>query len=319
MIEEAELDVFREGLRHATTTGSGATLDAALSELGWPDALATDRRAAVSLLFDLSGQSGASSSALEVVVAEALGLSAVGVGLVLPAFGSGEPPGLLEGETVVVDGTGTAAFGNRSRALIVARSSAGEVTATVDTDGLTVRPVEGLDPEIGLVEITGRAGADGAVVCPPGSWEHAVAVGRLAICHELVGASRAMLELARDHARERVQFGRRIASFQAVRHRLADSLVAVEAADAAISSAWDDGTALTAALAKAIAGACARTVAGHCQQVLAGMGFTTEHPFHRYLRRSILLDQVLGDGRSLLCEVGETLLESRTLPSLLPL
>jgi alkylation response protein AidB-like acyl-CoA dehydrogenase len=294
-------------------------LDAALSELGWPDALATDRRAAVSLLFDLSGENGASSSALEVVVAEALGLSAEGVGVVLPALGSGEPPGHLDGGTVVVHGTATAAFATRARALIVARASDGEVTVAVDTDGLAARPVEGLDPEMGLVEMTGRTGADGAVVCPPGAWEHAVAVGRLAISHELVGASRAMLELARDHARERVQFGRPIASFQAVRHRLADSLVAVQGAEAALSSAWDDGTALTAALAKAIAGECARTVAGHCQQVLAGMGFTTEHPFHRYLRRSILLDQVLGDGRSLLREVGETLLEARALPSLLPL
>ncbi len=146
-----------------------------------------------------------------------------------------------------------------------------------------------------------------------------MAAGQLALSHQLVGASRAMLELASDHARERVQFGRPIAAFQAVRHRLADSLVAIEAADAALSSAWDDGSALTARLAKAITGRSARTVARHCQQVLAGMGFTTEHPFHRYLRRTILLDQVLGDSRSLFGAIGEELLSGRELPSLLPL
>ena len=161
--------------------------------------------------------------------------------------------------------------------------------------------------------------ADGALACRPGSWEHAVAAGRLALSHQLLGASRAMLELASDHARDRVQFGRPIGAFQAVRHRLADCLVAVEGADAALSSAWDDGSPLTAALAKAIAGQAARTVGRHCQQVLAGMGFTGEHPFHHYLRRTILLDQLLVDSRSLLSEVGKALIETRRLPSLRPL
>ena len=79
-----------------------------------------------------------------------------------------------------------------------------------------------------------------------------------------------MLDLARAHALERVQFGRPIARFQAVRHRLADALVAVEALDAALGAAWDEPNPMTAALAKAIAGRTARTVATHCQQVLAG-------------------------------------------------
>ena len=45
---------------------------------------------------------------------------------------------------------------------------------------------------------------------------------------------------------------------------------------------------MTAALAKAIAGRTARTVATQCQQVLAGIGFTTEHPFHRFLKRTMV-------------------------------
>ena len=79
------------------------------------------------------------------------------------------------------------------------------------------------------------------------------------------------------------------------------------------------GTILWMADEKAIAGQSAHTVAGHCQQVLAGMGFTTEHPFHRYLRRTILLDQLLGDSRTLLRRVGEELVGARELPDLLPL
>jgi alkylation response protein AidB-like acyl-CoA dehydrogenase len=128
-----------------------------------------------------------------------------------------------------------------------------------------------------------------------------------------------MLQLARDHAVARMQFGRPIAAFQAVRHRLADSLVAIEAADAAIGGAWDDGSSLTAAMAKAVAGRSARTVARHCQQVLAGIGFTTEHPFHHYLRRVLVLDGLLGDARTLTTQLGQDLLGRRDLPAPLPL
>ena len=103
-----------------------------------------------------------------------------------------------------------------------------------------------------------------------------------------------MLDLARTHALERVQFGRPIARFQAVRHRLADALVAVEALEATLAAARDEPNPQTAALAKAFAGRAARTVSAHCQQVLAGIGFTTEHPFHRFFKRTILLEGLFG-------------------------
>jgi alkylation response protein AidB-like acyl-CoA dehydrogenase len=128
-----------------------------------------------------------------------------------------------------------------------------------------------------------------------------------------------MLELARAHALERVQFGRPIAGFQAVRHRLAEALVAIEAADGALAAAWDDPSPFAAGLAKALAGRGARTVARHAQQVLAGIGFTTEHPLHRYVRRVLVLDRLLGDARSLTRQLGEDLLARRSLPAILPL
>ena len=85
-MDDDELTVFREGLRHATATSSGEALDAALEELGWRDALAVDRRVAVSTLFELLGRADATSSALDLVVVDALGLSADGAAhVVLPA------------------------------------------------------------------------------------------------------------------------------------------------------------------------------------------------------------------------------------------
>jgi alkylation response protein AidB-like acyl-CoA dehydrogenase len=128
-----------------------------------------------------------------------------------------------------------------------------------------------------------------------------------------------MLELARAHALDRVQFGRPVARFQAVRHRLAEALVAVEALDATLNAAADEPGPQTAALAKIVAGRTARTVGAHCQQVLAGVGFTTEHPFHRYLKRTMLLDGLLGAADDIAVAIGRELLAAKSVPTLIEL
>jgi alkylation response protein AidB-like acyl-CoA dehydrogenase len=128
-----------------------------------------------------------------------------------------------------------------------------------------------------------------------------------------------MLALARTHAMERLQFGRPIARFQAVRHRLADALVAVEALEATLAAAGDEPNPDTAALAKAVAGRTARTLSAHCQQVLAGIGFTTEHPFHRFLKRTMLLEGLFGSADDIVVDLGRKLLAARTVPTLIEL
>jgi alkylation response protein AidB-like acyl-CoA dehydrogenase len=112
-----------------------------------------------------------------------------------------------------------------------------------------------------------------------------------------------------------MQFGRPIGGFQAIRHRLAESLVALEAAAALLDAAWDDPSPVIAAMAKAFAGRSARIVARHCQQVMAGIGFTTEHSLHLFVRRTIVLDQLLGAGTVLTRQVGSDILQSATLPA----
>jgi hypothetical protein len=128
-----------------------------------------------------------------------------------------------------------------------------------------------------------------------------VAAARRALGWWLVGSARAMLSLARRHALDREQFGRPIASFQAVRHRLAETLVAIEGAESTLPAATDD---LGCLLAKAAAGQAALTAAKHCQQVLAGIGFTAEHDLHRHVQRVMVLDGLLGSARDLTREAG---------------
>ena len=229
------------------------------------------------------------------------------------------PPGRLDGDWCVVEGLGTAALDRCDTALVVARTPDGAATFAVDLGLLTRRPVQGLDPALGLFEVMGEFETAWAAQPKAADWPAAAALGQLALGHELVGAGRTMLELARTHALERMQFGRPIASFQAVRHRLAESLVALEAAAALLDAAWEDPSPVTAAMAKAFAGRSARTVARHCQQVLAGIGFTTEHPLHRSVRRTIVLDQLLGSGSALTRTLGAEILSSATLPAAFPL
>ncbi|QFG27577.1 acyl-CoA dehydrogenase [Actinomadura sp. WMMB 499] len=135
-----------------------------------------------------------------------------------------------------------------------------------------------------------------------------LAAGRRALGWWLTGTGRAMLRLAREHALDRAQFGRPIASFQAVRHRLAETLVALEGAEAALAAPHDPADAdLAALLGKAAAGRAALTAARHCQQVLGGIGFTEEHELHRHVRRALVLDGLLGGARELTREAGRIL------------
>jgi Acyl-CoA dehydrogenase, C-terminal domain len=323
-MDRSEQELFENTLRHAIEARNADSIDGVLDELGWPEALAADRRAAIGTVLTLQGACNVISSALDDVLAQVLGVGGP-TAVILPQLGRSTPPASRTHDGLSVRGIGTCALRRCSRALLVTEASGGQTVLEAEVAGLTFRPVAGLDPGLGWVEVLGcgpssageglRADATHATDVPA-AWEEAVAVGRLAVAHELVGAGRAMLTLARDHALDRVQFGRPVAGFQAVRHRLAEAFVALEQADAALAAAWEIPTTTPATVAKALAGRAASTVARHAQQVLAGIGFTTDHPFHRYLRRVVVLDQLLGSGRDLTIQLGREAIAARRLPAL---
>jgi len=153
----------------------------------------------------------------------------------------------------------------------------------------------------------------------PGGELMRVGEARRALGWWLVGSARAMLALAREHALDRVQFGKPIASFQAVRHRLAETLVAIEGAEATLSVPVVESPDLTSMLAKAAAGKAALTAAAHCQQVLGGIGFTAEHDLHHHVERVLVLDGLLGSTRELTRRVGGGLRARRSAPRLVQL
>lgn len=114
----------------------------------------------------------------------------------------------------------------------------------------------------------------------------------VALAAEQVGGAQKVLEMAVDYARTRVQFGRQIGSFQAIKHRCADMLIDVERAKAATYQAlWavDHEPAevpLAAGLAKAFCSEAYFDAASSNIQVHGGIGYTWEHPAHLYFRRA---------------------------------
>jgi hypothetical protein len=320
-MDAVDLELFEQSLAHATREHSGPPLDAALEELGWPDALANESSAAIATLFPLQGAANSTSSALGQVVLHSLGLHPPpATEVVLPAIGRWDPPGTLSRGGLQVDGLAAGALRGPEFAVVAAGDERGPIALTVPSASLTVACVGGVDPNYGLSRVTGEEIRTYTELEPsPADWASAVAFARLALAHELVGASRKMLALAREHALHRMQFGRPISSFQAIRHRLADTLVAIEMAEALLDAAWLDVTPNSAAMAKAVAGRQARVAGRHCQQVLAGIGFTTEHPLHLFVRRALVLDGLFGTATSVTKVLGEEMLRVATLPPLLPL
>jgi alkylation response protein AidB-like acyl-CoA dehydrogenase len=124
-----------------------------------------------------------------------------------------------------------------------------------------------------------------------------------ALAAEQAGGARACLDAAVGYAKTRVQFGRPIGSFQAVKHTCAEMLVQVECAitaatNAAAVAARPNGDEADLHAAAALAGACCSeaftAVAKRNIQVHGGIGFTWSHPAHRFLRRAKSSELLLG-------------------------
>ena len=120
-------------------------------------------------------------------------------------------------------------------------------------------------------------------------------------CAEMVGGAQKMLDMCVDYAKQRVQFGRPIGSFQAIQHKCADMLLLIESARSAVyagacaASVDSHDAALLASVAKAYTNDACRFVAGEAIQIHGGMGFTWEHDAHLYFKRAKADEFSFGD------------------------
>jgi len=201
--------------------------------------------------------------------------------------------GIADGDAGIVLGAGLAEL------LLIA---AGDDVLLLDRgrDGVSVDVPDNLDP----TRRSGRVRLQNVSVTAddilPGARESALARARTLLGAEAVGGASDCVDAAVAYAKVREQFGRTIATFQAVKHHCANMLVAAESATAAV---WDASRAasederqfrLSAAAAAALAFPAYARNAELNIQVHGGIGFTWEHDAHLHLRRALVIAALLG-------------------------
>ena len=192
--------------------------------------------------------------------------------------------------------------------VVVAVDDAGKLTAAVvepTANGLKIEVERTVDQTRRMckVSLSDVKVSDDQLLVPAGQAAELHAritdVGAIAVAVDSVGAAEHMLEVTSQYAKERMQFGRPIGSFQAVKHHCANMLISVEGSRAACTYATDaldsgGDVGIAASVAKSFAGlACAES--NHLAvQVHGGIGFTWEHDAHIYLKRVKLNEALFG-------------------------
>ena len=161
----------------------------------------------------------------------------------------------------------------------------------------SVEPVATMDPTRRLARVRPEATED--LGADPGLAD----VAAVLVAAEQVGAAERCLELTVDYSKTRVQFGRPIGSFQALKHRMADLYVAVAAAAALVSDACDDPTPTNAAAARLAATETLQAVAAEGIQLHGGIAITWEHDMHLYFKRAHGSAHLLDSPRELLARL----------------
>ncbi len=218
-----------------------------------------------------------------------------------------------DGSDYVLDGTKMFVLdGHTANLIVVVARTAGTsgedgisfFTVAGDTPGLTRTPLATMDQtrKQARLEFSGvkaqPLGTPGAGWAALSTTLDQAAVG---LSNEMVGGAQFVLEESVQYAKDRVQFGRPIGSFQAIKHKCADMLLEVESAkSAAYYAAWaaaegNDEVPVVASLAKAYCSDAYFHAAAENIQIHGGIGFTWEHNAHLYFKRAKSSEILLGD------------------------
>jgi alkylation response protein AidB-like acyl-CoA dehydrogenase len=243
------------------------------------------------------------------------------------AFAVPDRAGALGEVSVTADGdslTGTVErvvdAGAADDLLVAARNADGLALYAVDASATGVQRTPLVTLDLTRPQATVQlSSAPGRLIAGPDEAErvieHALQVGSALLAVEQVGAAQHLLDLSVDYAKSRLQFGRQIGSFQAIKHKLADLLVDLEhARSAAYHSVWaiadgSDDPALSASIAQATCSAALSRIAADTIQVHGGIGFTWEHQAHLYFKRAATDAALLGSAEQHRGRVAELVLD----------
>jgi alkylation response protein AidB-like acyl-CoA dehydrogenase len=190
--------------------------------------------------------------------------------------------------------------------IVAARTAEGVTLFAVDGDaaGLTRTPLPTMDQtrKQARLEFSGTpATLIGAVGGAEPGLSKTLDLAAVALAAEQVGGAQHVLDASVEYAKTRIQFGRPIGSFQAIKHKCADMLLEVESAkSAAYYAGWaaaedSDELPVVASLAKSYCSEAYFHAAAENIQIHGGIGFTWEHPAHLYFKRAKSSELLLGD------------------------
>ena len=269
-------------------TGWDRTLWWAMVDQGWPAIAVAERDGGVGLGWievSILCEAVGSFVAPAPIVSQLIALEALG----------GTEPGLI-------DGSLTAAVSADLSRPVPFGPSADVIVALVDGAVVTFEGTHPpSEPAMDRTRELGWVTAPKVVRSLEISVDRFLDCGAVAYAAELLGSSQKMLDTSVSYAKDRVQFDRPIGSFQAVKHRLADMLVDVEAMRSIVWwAAWclsadDDESSVAASSAKAWCVDASKRVMSSALQVHGGIGFTWDSDVHLYLKRTQLSQIEFGD------------------------
>ncbi len=226
-------------------------------------------------------------------------------GITMEATAAGGQP---EGLSHTVSGVKSFVIDGHTANLIIvaARTGAGVSLFAVDGDaeGMTREALSTMDQTRKQAKLTFDNTPATLIGTDGGGWDTMTTVldlGAVALAAEQVGGAQFVLEMAVQYAKDRVQFGRPIGSFQAIKHKCADMLLEVESAkSAAYYGLWcaaelNDELPSVASLAKSYCSEAYFHAAAENIQIHGGIGFTWEHPAHLYFKRAKSSELMFGD------------------------
>ena len=207
------------------------------------------------------------------------------------------PDAHVADQIVVVARTGQGAAAEDGISLFVVDAKAPGVTVTqLKTVDMTRRQchVAFQDVAVPAAQVLGQVGAGWPIV------QRTLDQAMAGLCAEMVGTGQQALDMAVAYAKERVQFGKPIGSFQAVKHKCVDMMVQVEnARSLTYYAAWTVDENVPEArqavpMAKAYCSDMCKTVTSEAIQVHGGIGFTWEHDMHLFYRRGLASEAAFG-------------------------
>lgn len=302
LLEADELTDVRESLARVMADPD-TDVDASLREMGWDEVFTLDPAATAAALFTAQGRALRQSNALGAIMLAELGevlpTTHVTRVLAIPFAGGTLLPSIPAPPTEVV---------------VPLATETGVELATLT--GIDTTEIRGFDISGQWFQVRPEGAAETAIDAGP-AWVTAVARGRVALADEILGCCETALTVAVEHVSARKQYGREIGRFQGVRHRLGESYAALEAGREMVTAARHAKTPAAAALAKFQAGRVQSLVLRHTMHVLGAMGITLEGSMHRHVTRAAVLDLLLGSHVDLANEIGNGVLASDALDTLI--